>query len=59
MRAEVVLLGLPQDEGVARNKGRLGAAGAPDAIRQALYKCVALQSVRLIDLGNTRIQPTL
>lgn len=57
--AQVVLLGLPQDEGIARNKGRVGAAGAPDAIRQALYKLVAHERVRLFDLGNTQIQPTL
>lgn len=37
-RASHVLLGCPQDEGVARNHGRTGAAGAPAAIRQALYR---------------------
>ena len=36
--ARVVLLGFPSDEGVRRNGGRPGAAEAPDAIRQALYK---------------------
>lgn len=34
----VVLVGFPSDEGVRRNGGRPGAAGAPDAIREALYK---------------------
>ncbi|MCA9905968.1 MAG: arginase family protein, partial [Anaerolineae bacterium] len=57
--AEVVLLGLPQDEGVRRNQGRLGAGAAPDAIRASLYKLVALEHVRLFDIGNTIIQPTL
>ena len=32
-----VLIGFPSDEGVRRNGGRPGAAGAPDRIRQALY----------------------
>jgi len=57
--AEVVLLGLPQDEGVRRNGGRVGASAAPDAIRASLYKLVALERAHLFDLGNTIIQPTL
>ncbi|MCC6613159.1 MAG: formimidoylglutamase [Anaerolineae bacterium] len=57
--ADVVLLGLPQDEGVRRNGGRVGASAAPDAIRASLYKLVALDRVRLFDLGNTIVQPTL
>ncbi|MBP7476118.1 MAG: hypothetical protein KA810_12755, partial [Pyrinomonadaceae bacterium] len=32
--AAVVILGCPQDEGVRRNRGRAGAAAAPDAIRK-------------------------
>lgn len=35
---KAVLIGFPSDEGVKRNGGRPGAADAPDAIRQALYK---------------------
>lgn len=60
-RADVVLLGCPQDEGVRRNGGRVGAALAPDAIRQFLYRLTAnqIEDVRLFDLGNTRIQPAL
>lgn len=30
---EVVLIGFPSDEGVRRNGGRMGAAGAPESIR--------------------------
>ena len=56
--ARVVILGCPQDEGVRRNKGRPGAADAPDAIRRCLYRLVALD-MPLFDLGNTIIQPTL
>lgn len=61
-KAEVVILGCPQDEGVRRNKGRPGAAKGPDAIRKALYKFSAtepLRSKNIFDLGNTRIAPTL
>lgn len=35
---KAVLVGFPSDEGVTRNGGRPGAAGAPDAIRKALYR---------------------
>lgn len=60
-QAEVVLLGCPQDEGVRRNGGRAGAALAPDAIRRFLYRLTVnqLDGLRLFDLGNTLIQPTL
>lgn len=34
----VVLVGLPSDEGVRRNGGRVGAAAGPDAIRAALHR---------------------
>lgn len=57
--AQVVLLGLPQDEGVARNGGRIGAKDAPDVIRQALYKLVQIPHLRLFDIGNTLIQADL
>jgi formiminoglutamase len=58
-RARIVLLGCPQDEGVRRNGGRVGAAAAPDAIRHWLYRLVAPAGIKLFDLGNTVIQPTL
>ena len=54
-----MLLGCPQDEGVRRNGGRVGAAAAPDAIRNFLYRLVAPKGVKLFDLGNTKIQSTL
>ncbi len=64
--ATVVLLGCPQDEGVRRNGGRIGAAAAPDAIRNFLYRLVTptgriapMGKLVLFDLGNTIIQPTL
>jgi formiminoglutamase len=59
--ANVVLIGCPQDEGVRRNKGRIGASQAPDEIRRALYRLVAPDNPNfvLFDAGNTRIQPNL
>jgi formiminoglutamase len=56
---DFVLLGFPQDEGVRRNKGRLGAKDAPDAIRRCFYKLVEIEGLKLFDLGNTIIQSTL
>jgi formiminoglutamase len=56
---KIVLLGCPQDEGIRRNGGRVGAAAAPDAIRTWLYRLVAPEGVQLFDLGNTIIQSTL
>lgn len=57
-QADVVLLGCPQDEGVRRNRGRPGAAQAPDAIRVCLYRLgvAGLSGLRLFDLGNTIVQ---
>lgn len=59
--AKVVLLGCPQDEGVRRNGGRLGASEAPHAIRCALYRLTTqgLPNPPLFDLGDTQIQATL
>lgn len=59
--ANIIILGCPQDEGVRRNKGRIGAAQAPDEIRRALYKLGVLEnnSLSLLDAGNTMIQDTL
>jgi formiminoglutamase len=56
-----VLVGFPSDEGVHRNGGRVGAAGAPDEIRRMLYRLTPdaerfEESVELIehtlDVGN-------
>lgn len=58
--AEVVILGCPQDEGVARNKGRTGAALAPDAIRSQFYRLTPFGiAVRIFDLGDVVIQNIL
>jgi formiminoglutamase len=58
--SQIVILGCPQDEGVARNKGRIGAALAPDAVRAQFYKLSDFGiSSKIFDLGNTKIQPNL
>ena len=58
--AEVVLLGCPQDEGVRRNNGRVGAAKAPTAIRRQFYKLTPFGlKWRVFDLGNIKIGETL
>src|SRR5215212_7108320 len=59
--AQVVILGCPQDEGVRRNGGRLGAAQAPTEIRRWLYRLgiAGLEHLRIFDLGDIEIQPTL
>ena len=58
--SKIIVLGCPQDEGVARNKGRIGAALAPDAIRTQFYKLSNFGiSIEIFDLGDTIIQKTL
>lgn len=61
-RARFVIVGVPQDEGVKRNKGREGARRAPDEIRRALYKLPVPDTISendVFDLGNTLIQGSL
>ncbi len=60
--AEVVILGCPQDEGISRNRGRLGARFAPTEIRRDLYRYPVTQSHKhllLIDVGDLEISDTL
>lgn len=59
--ADIVILGCPQDEGVKRNGGRVGARHAPTAIREQLYKLgvAGLESLNLFDLGDTLIEGSL
>ncbi|MCA1626182.1 MAG: arginase family protein, partial [Acidobacteria bacterium] len=58
--SDIVILGCPQDTGVARNKGRIGAAQAPAAVRQQFYKLTDFGiSSQIFDLGDIKIQKTL
>ena len=60
-KAAAVILGCPQDEGVRRNGGRVGAALAPTEIRRHLYRLTTngLENLRLLDLGDIVPQATL
>ncbi len=61
----VGILGCPQDEGVRRNKGRIGAHAAPTEIRRALYKLTPfsldadISTLRIFDFGDVRQGLTL
>jgi formiminoglutamase len=60
--ADVVIVGCPQDEGVRRSGGRIGARLAPAEIRRALYRYAvseAHEHLRLFDAGDVRILETL
>jgi formiminoglutamase len=62
-----ILVGFPQDEGVRRNGGRVGAAKAPDEIRKCLYRLTTSHAQLQIDLaacgpldaGNVRVSENL
>ncbi|MBE7516372.1 MAG: formimidoylglutamase [Chloracidobacterium sp.] len=59
-RADVVILGCPQDEGVRRNNGRIGAAEGPRAIREQFYRLTTFNLKKnIFDLGDVKIAPTL
>jgi len=61
-KCQVVILGCPQDDGVARNQGRVGAKLAPTEIRRAFYrmpKPAALDPIRIFDLGDILVKPPL
>lgn len=49
---DIAILGFACDEGVRRNKGRTGAAEAPEAIRKALGSMAAPHRTHLIDAGD-------
>ncbi|MGI8466985.1 MAG: formimidoylglutamase [Pyrinomonadaceae bacterium] len=58
--ANIVILGCPQDEGVKRNKGRIGAALAPDAIRREFYRLAPFGiTKKIFDAGNTNLRDSL
>lgn len=59
--ADVVILGIPTDEGIHRNGGRIGASEAPNAIRAWLGKLTPfagphfkrhLDELKIVDLGD-------
>jgi formimidoylglutamase len=56
--ADVILIGVPTDEGIKRNGGRIGAAQAPDEIRKQLAKLTpdssngSITKIKITDFGN-------
>lgn len=58
--SHIVILGCPQDEGVRRNGGRVGAADGPRAIREQFYK-LTTNNIRwnLFDLGDIDVSGSL
>src|SRR5438105_3717383 len=67
LAGRAVLVGFPQDEGVRRNGGRVGAAQAPDEIRKYLHRLTTCHIENTLDLsacppldaGNVRIASPL
>ena len=63
----VGIVGVPTDEGVKRNGGRIGAKDGPDAIRAEFYKRTPFvigkekspSSVPVFDFGNIKVGKTL
>ncbi|WP_067844025.1 formimidoylglutamase [Nocardia lijiangensis] len=50
-----VFVGFASDEGVRRNKGRVGAAAGPDALRQALAPMALTGPHRAFDAGTVTV----
>ncbi|HEV7698647.1 MAG TPA: formimidoylglutamase [Pyrinomonadaceae bacterium] len=58
--SDIVILACPQDEGVKRNGGRVGAADAPRMIRQQFYKLTTFNlKKRIFDLGDVEMSGSL
>ncbi len=60
--ARIVIIGIPDDTGIKRNKGRPGAAGAPTAVRRNFYKltpgCFSddIANMEIVDAGDVKIE---
>ncbi len=58
--ADIVILGCPQDEGVRRIDGRVGAAEAPESIRDQFYRLTTMNIRKSIfDVGDVILGTTL
>ncbi len=62
--AQIAILGVPEDRGIAANGGKQGAALGPEAIRRAFYKLtpgfgVNFDGLSMVDLGNVPVGRTL
>ncbi|HTR80010.1 MAG TPA: formimidoylglutamase [Bacteroidota bacterium] len=66
-KINVGIVGVPEDEGVRRNRGRVGAKDAPNEIRKALYKFTPYalskgkqaSDLAIFDFGNVKAGATL
>jgi formimidoylglutamase len=64
---DVVIIGVPQDEGVTRNKGRPGAKDAPNEVRRYFYRLTPfnfnfqeqLTKLKIFDIGNLKVDGSL
>lgn len=64
---QVGIVGVPEDEGVKRNRGRVGAKEAPNEVRKALYKFTPfivskgkqIAGGTVFDFGNVKVGATL
>lgn len=60
--AKIVIIGIPDDIGIKRNKGRPGAAGAPTAVRRNFYKLTPgcfnddIAKMKIVDAGDVKIE---
>lgn len=61
------IVGVPEDEGIRRNRGRVGAKEGPNEIRRAFYKCTPfalskskqVSDLSIFDFGNVKTGATL
>jgi formiminoglutamase len=61
-KADYVIQGYPDDEGILNNGGRVGAKAGPDGIRQIFYKTtphLELESPSIFDNGNLTLEMPL
>lgn len=62
---KIVIIGIPDDRGVANNKGHLGAAQGPHAFRNAFYKLYDTTidgkkiSECIVDVGDITLTPSI
>ena len=55
-RPDAALLGFASDEGVHRNKGRVGAADGPTALRAALASLAVHDELTILDHGDIAVE---
>ncbi len=55
---DAALLGFASDEGVHRNKGRVGAVDGPTALRSALASLAVHEDLTIVDHGDVAVEGT-